>query len=192
MLVGFVFFLLVPIGATAAQLRPGSTAANAITAQVTITHRVPGHPSRVSIRVNPPSAPGSGELLLSIYNPDGVVNRHVLEPVAPGVYEAEYVFPKGGTWRYYMRFGQGQAGFASVGYVGITPEAGAVDTASAVFRTGLRRAPAYVQPLGYAAFGLMAALALAGVSGVLVRLRNHPLSQPMRGARSGRSGAGRS
>jgi hypothetical protein len=145
-------------------------AATVVRAQIVIVHRGTGSPSLVSIRVDPPSAAGRGELLLSIYNTAGIINRQVLESVAPGVYEAQYVFPVGGTWRYYMRFGPGQAGFASAGYVHITPEAGSVDSANAVFRSGLRRAPAYVQPLGYAAFGLMALLALAGVSAILIRL----------------------
>jgi hypothetical protein len=141
-----------------------------VTARITIAHRVLGHPSLVTIRVDPPSAAGRGELLFSIYNTAGVINRHVLEPIAPGAYEAEYVFPAGGIWRYYMRFGLGQAGFASAGYVRITAKTGSTDSASAVFRSGLRRAPAYAQPLGYAAFGLMAVLALAGVSTILIRL----------------------
>ena len=87
------------------------------------------------------------------------------------MYRVEYPFPADGAWRYYMRFGPGQAGFASAGYIGITNQAGGVDQAHAVFRSGLRRAPAYVQPLGYAAFGLIAALAIAGITVVLARMR---------------------
>ncbi len=141
-----------------------------VTAQVTIEHRGSGRPSLVRVRLDPPTAAGGGELLLSIYNGEGVINRHALQPVAPGVYQDEYVFPQGGLWRYYMRFGPGQAGFASADHVSITPEAGTVDTFSAVFRNDLARAPGFVQPLGYAAFGLIASLALAGVSAILVWL----------------------
>jgi hypothetical protein len=77
----------------------------------------------------------------------------------------------GGTWGYYLRFGPGQAGYASGGIVDLSPEAGAVETFTAVFRRGLSRAPQYVQTLGYAVFGLMAALALAGVWAILGWLR---------------------
>lgn len=79
-----------------------------------------------------------------------------------------------------MRFGPGQAGYAGSGVVDLTPEAGIVDTFTAVLRTGLRGAPPYVQPLGYAAFGVLAVLALAGVWAVLAWLNS---------ARLGRSAA---
>ncbi len=149
-----------------------STAVARVTGEVTIRHRGPGLPSVVTVRLYPPGAAGDGELLLSIFQRDGtVINRHVLQPIGPGVYKAEFVFPSGGSWGYYMRFGPGQAGYASGGIVDLTLEAGTVDTFAAVFRSGLRRAPQYVQPLGYAAFGLMAALALAGVWAILAWLK---------------------
>lgn len=70
-----------------------------------------------------------------------------------------------------MRFGPGQAGFVSAGVVDITPDGGKADAFTGVFHRGLGRAPGFVQPLGYAAFGLIAALALASVSWILVWLR---------------------
>ena len=167
---GAVALVIPALLAVLAEALASPVAVPEVTARITIVHRGLGYPSLVTIRVDPPSAAGRAELLLSIYNTAGVINRHVLEPVAPGAYEAEYVFPAGGIWRYYMRFGLGQAGLASAGYVRITAKTGSTDSASAVFRSGLRRAPAYVQPLGYAAFGLMAVLALAGVSAILIRL----------------------
>ena len=164
------------VGASTARFPPAasgtSTAVARVTGEVTIRHRGPGLPSVVTVRLDPPGATGDGELLLSIFQRDGtVINRHVLQPIGRGVYRAEFVFPSGGSWGYYMRFGPGQAGYASGGIVDLTPEAGTVDTFGAVFRSGLRRAPRYVQPLGYAAFGLMAALALAGVWAILAWLR---------------------
>ena len=167
---GAVALVIPALLAVLAEALASPVAVPEVTARITIVHRGVGYPSLVRIRVDPPSAAGRGELLLSIYNTAGVINRHVLEPVAPGAYEAEYVFPAGGIWRYYMRFGLGQAGFTSAGYVRITAKTGSTDSANAVFRSGLRRAPALVQPFGYAAFGLMAVLALAGVSAILIRL----------------------
>lgn len=149
--------------------QPAGTAR--ITAQVTIKHRGPGRPSLVFIRLDPPTVAGGGELLVSIFKRDGVTNRHVLQPIGVGVYRAEYAFPSGGPWGYHMRFGPGQAGFVSAGVVDLTPHEGTVDTFTGVFHSGLGRAPGFVQPLGYAAFGLIAALALACVSGILVWLR---------------------
>jgi len=162
-------------------------AAAPVAAHVTITHAGPGRPSAVEVRLDPPAAARGGELLLSIYNGKGVVNRHVLRPGADGVYRAAYPFPTRGVWRYYMRFGAGQAGFTSAGVASISPDAGSVDTFTAAFRSGSAGVPAAVQPLGYAAFGLIAAGALAGVSAILARLRRARCE-----ARSGRSGAARS
>lgn len=143
-----------------------------VTAQVTIQHRGPSRPSLVFVRLDPPAAAGGGELLLSIFKRGGVTNRHVLQPIGLGVYRAEYVFPSGGTWGYYMRFGTGQAGFVSAGVVDITADGGKADTFTGVFHGRLGRAPGFVLPLGYAAFGLIAALALASVSWILVWLRS--------------------
>lgn len=144
---------------------PAATAR--VTAAVTIRHRGPGLPAVVLIRLQPLSAVGDGELLLSMFDGRGTTNRRVLEPVARGMYRTEFPFPSGGHWGYYLRFGPGQAGYAGTGVVDLTPQAGIVDTFTAVLHSGLRGVPPYVQPLGYAAFGVLAALALAGVWAIL-------------------------
>ncbi len=155
-----------------------SAAAARVTAEITIQHRGHDRPGIVTIRLHPPYAAGDGELLLSIFERDGrVINRHVLEPVVRGLYRAEFLFPRGGHWGYYMRFGSGQAGYVSSGIVDLTPEPGTVDTFTAAFRSGLGRVPQYVQPVGYAAFGLLAVLAFAGMWAVLAWLRTGRLGR---------------
>lgn len=143
----------------------------AVTAQITIAHRSPGRPSLVTVQIDPAAAPRGGELLLSIYRPGAGVTRRVLGPAGPGVYHAEYVFPVDGVWRYYVRFGPGQAGFAGGGFISVANDAGRTDRARALMRSGLRRAPPYVQTLGYAAFGAVAALVITAVTILLARLR---------------------
>jgi hypothetical protein len=166
---------VVAAGALASAVVPPADAAarsnGPVTARITIAHRSPGRPSLVTVQIDPPAAPRGGELLLSIYRPGVIVNRRVLEPAGPGAYRAEYPFPVDGVWRYYLRFGPGQAGFAGAGYISIANVAGASDHAQALMRSGLRRAPPYVQTLGYAAFGLAAALAITGIAIVLARMR---------------------
>lgn len=160
-----------PVGLPFAQAATSSRAAR-ITAVITIRHLGPGRPSTVTIRLQPPYAARGGELLISMFQGAGsVINRRVLEPRAPGVYRAEFLFPSGGRWGYYLRFGPGQAGYVSTGIVDLTPEAAIEESFTAVFYSSLTRAPRYVQPLGYAAFGLIAALALAGIWVILARLR---------------------
>jgi hypothetical protein len=158
-------------GGAAWTSRPAPRASAPVRAAITITHRGPGRPSSVEVRVVPPGAAHGGELLLSIYRPGVAVNRRALEPAAPGVYRAQYLFPVDGAWRYYMRFGPGQAGFVTAGYIGIANQPAGVDAAASRFRSGLRRAPAYVQPLGYAACGLIAAVAVAAIAAVLSEVR---------------------
>ncbi len=151
--------------------RAAATAAAArVTAEITIRHRGPGLPAVVMVRLRPPAAAGDGELLLSIFDRRGKVNRRVLEPVARGTYRTEFPFPSGGHWGYYLRFGPGQAGYAGAGVIDITPEAGIVETFTAVLHSGLRGVPPYVQSLGYAFFGGLAVLALAGVWAILAWL----------------------
>ncbi|HKX17803.1 MAG TPA: hypothetical protein VJT33_07340, partial [bacterium] len=147
---------------------PGPTRA---TAQIAIADGGTGHPSLVTVRVTPADAPRGGEMLLSIFRPGGMINRQVLEPVAPGVYRGAYLFPVSGTWWYYARFGPGQWGSVAGGFILVAGVPGTIDRAAVGFRSERRRAPEYVRPLGYAAFALMGAIALASVTGVLVRMR---------------------
>lgn len=164
-LAGLAALVAPPAGAAA--VVPGSP----VTARLAVAHQGPGRPSLVTVEIDPPAAPHGGELLLSIYQPRVVVNRRVLESSGPGQYRVEYLFPEDGVWRYYLRFGPGQAGYAGGGYLSITNRPGTTDRAQGVMRSGLRRAPAYVQSAGYGAFGVLAALAAVGIAAVLTRMR---------------------
>jgi hypothetical protein len=142
---------------------------------VSIRHRLPGAPSVVEIRLAPPGATGGGELFLSMTRPNPeryVKKRRVLTPAAPGVYRLEYTFQESGLWYFYVRYGPGQAGFYLFTPTNVEPRAGGEDTFTRRMRRGLSAGvPAWIQPLGYAAFGLVAGLALAGVAAILNRLR---------------------
>ncbi len=172
-----LFLTAAPVGfmtpAPAAQ--PSRAAMSAPSVTVSIRHRVPGAPSIVEIRLTPPDAAGGAELLLSMTRPNPeryVKKRSVLTPAAPGVYRLEYTFPEGGIWYFYVRYGPGQAGFSASSPRDVDPRAGGEDTFTMRMRRGLSTGvPAWIQPLGYAAFGLAAALALAGVAAILNRLR---------------------
>jgi hypothetical protein len=142
-----------------------------IRGQIRIAHGPAAGPSLVTVRIDPPSAPHGRELLLSIFQPGGVINRQVLDPISPGVYRSKYVFPAAGVYGFWMRFGAGQAGFVSAGAIGVINAPGAVDDVITRFRSGLRRVPAYVQPLGYTIFGLIAVLTLTGMGTVLSWMR---------------------
>jgi hypothetical protein len=144
----------------------------AVTGRITVAHAAGGLPSLVTIAVFPAGAPRGSELLFSIFQPGGgAVNRRVLEPASPGVYREEYRFPAPGAYGFYMRFGAGQSGFVAAGAIGIGAAPGTLDEVTTRFRSGLRKAPGYVQPLGYTIFGLIAALAIAGMAAVLARIR---------------------
>ena len=161
---------LAAAGVVRAAAKPAFPAPRRATAQIAVADGGTGRPSLVTVRVTPADAPRGGEVLLSMFRPGGMINRQVLEPVAPGVYRGAYLFPVSGTWWYYARFGPGQFGSVAGGFIPVAGVPGTIDRAAAAFH-GERRAPEYVQPLGYAAFALMGASALAGVTAVLARLR---------------------
>lgn len=162
---------LAAAGAARAAAKPAFPGPTRATGEIAIADGGTDRPSLVTIRVTPADAPRGGEMLLSMYRPGGIINRQVLEPVTPGVYRGAYLFPVSGTWWYYARFGPGQFGSVAGGFILVAGVPGTVDRAAVAFRGERRRTPEYVQPLGYAAFGLMGAIALAGVTAVLVRMR---------------------
>jgi hypothetical protein len=140
-----------------------------------IRHQAPGTPSTVEVRLDPPSAAGGRELFLSMTKPNPeryLKKRLVLTPAAVGMYRLTYTFPENGVWYFYLRYGPGQAGFYAFAPLSVDPRAGGEDTLTMRMRRGLSNGvPAWIQPLGYAAFGLVAALALAGVLVILNHLR---------------------
>ena len=142
---------------------------------LTIRHQVPGTPSIVEVRLIPPDAAQGRELFLSMTKPNPeryLKKRRVLTPAAAGVYRLEYTFPENGIWYFYLRYGPGQAGFYAFAPLAVDPRPGGEDTVTMRMRRGLSNGvPAWVQPLGYAAFALVALLALAGVLVILSHLR---------------------
>lgn len=129
----------------------------------------------IEMRLEPHDVAGRGELYLSLTSLEqrGLHHRRVLRPVEPGLYRMEYAFPRDGAWVFYVHFGTGQAGF--VGQGRFTRAAGAVQAVRVEFGDGFaREVPGYVQPLGYAAFGLLALVAGVGATFLLRRVREVP------------------
>lgn len=137
----------------------------------------PDGPTTVEVRLEPRAAAGLGELFLSLTSLEqrGLHHRRVLRPLEPGVYRLEYAFPRGGVWGVYVRFGPGQAGFVGSGRLLLT---GGLQQLHIDLTDGFaREAPAYVQPLGYAVFGVLAVLAFTGTTLLLRRLRQVPQAE---------------
>ncbi len=128
-------------------------------------------PNVVEVRLEPRDASTGGELFLSLSR-GRRHERRVLRQTEPGTYRLIYAFPEQGVWNVYLRFGAGQAGSVAWGKL-LVPVAGErVGSVSMRFRSGFARAvPRYVQPLGYAVFGVLASLAVAGVAYLLRRIR---------------------
>jgi hypothetical protein len=175
--------LLLSVQASAHEPVPGRPVdPNAPAATVSVTRGGTGQPSLVEVRLEPQSANGSGELFLSL-SQNGQYKRRVLQPSTPGVYRLRYAFPTAGNWNVYLRYGAGQAGLVAWTEVSVPPPAGR-EVATARFEDGYARdVPGYVQPLGYAAFGLLMVLALLGVGYLLNRIRHAPASVPLTPAR---------
>ena len=144
---------------------------NAPVATVSLTPQGDRQASTVEVRLEPQDANAGGELFLSLSR-GRLHERRVLQQAEPGTYRLFYAFPAPGTWDVYLRYGAGQAG--SVAWTNLSvPAAGErAEAVSVRFQDGFARAvPNYVQPLGYAAFGVLAALAVLGVAYLLRRIR---------------------
>ena len=167
--------LLAAVSLTPAQAAAVAPAPDAPIVTVSVRHRGPDLASVIEIRLTPQNAAGNGELYLSMIKPTpgGYLKmRRVLTPATRGVYLFEYRFPEEGNWEFYLRYGPGQAGYSALTLADISPRVGGVDTFTSQMRRGyFERVPGWVQPLGYAAFGLLAALALAGVAAIMHHLR---------------------
>lgn len=82
-------------------------------------------------------------------------------------------------WDVYLRYGVGQAG--SVAWINMSvPAARArAEAVSVRLQDGFARTvPSYVQPLGYAAFGVLAALTVLGVANLLRRIQRASEQSP--------------
>ena len=147
---------------------------DAPTATVTVTPRGERQPSTVEVRLEPREANPGGELFLSLSR-GRLHQRRVLRQAEPGTYRLSYVFPEPGAWAVYLRYGAGQSGSAAWTNLSLPPAAARAEAVSVRFRDGFSRAvPGYVQPLGYAAFGVLAAFAVLGVAYLLRRIRRAP------------------
>ena len=132
-------------------------------AEVSATHQGFEQPSRVEVRLEPAGAAQDGELFVALSKGDHRYRR-VLQPVERGLYRLEYTFAEAGSWRLYVRFGPGQAGFAGRASVPINPLGGGTDVIILPLEGGYSGdVPAYVQPLGFAAFGVITLTSLSGI-----------------------------
>lgn len=151
---------------------------NAPIATVSVTPQGERQASTVEVRLEPQDANAGGELFLSLSR-GRLHERRVLQQAEPGTYRLSYAFPEQGMWDVYLRYGAGQAG--SVAWTNLSvPAAGErAEAVSVRFQDGFARAvPNYVQPLGYAAFGVLAALAVLGVAYLLRRIRHASKQSP--------------
>ena len=123
----------------------------------------PGQPSQILVQLEPHGVAGKTELMLSLTQ-GRTHHRQVLQPLGQDQYRLEYRFPQGGTWNFYLRYGPGQAGYVGFIHETIQPGSGITQTFDVQLFNGYSgNVPAYVQPLGFAAFGLLALAAMLSV-----------------------------
>lgn len=151
---------------------------NAPIATVSVTPQGERQPSAVEVRLQPQDANPGGELFLSLSR-GKLHERRVLQQAEPGTYRLSYAFPEQGKWGVYLRYGAGQAGSLAWTNVSVPTAGEGAAAVSVRFQNGFARTvPWYIQPLGYAAFGVLAALAILGVAYLLRRIRRTHLPDP--------------
>lgn len=123
----------------------------------------PGQPSQILVQLEPHGLAGKTELMLSLTQ-SRTHYRQVLQPLGQDQYRLEYRFPQGGTWNFYLRYGPGQAGYVGSISEVVQPGSGLTQEIDLKLFNGYSgNVPAYVQPLGFTAFGLLALAALLSV-----------------------------
>lgn len=155
-------------GFTLGQARPGSAA------DITVTERGPEQPTLIEVRTDP-ELTQNGEMMLYIHGRSAEHDRGYIKrlepPLEPGLYRFEVTLPSAGEWGVNPRYGVGlDLYYAS--FEGRFDPAGQ-DTFN--YRTRFRGdlgadTPTYLQPLGFGILGLVLAIALGLVVGVLRRL----------------------
>ena len=144
--------------------------AGTLDATFNVTSNPDGKTSSVELRVTPPT---NDQLLIWVWQIGGTFQRGFSQPVnpsQPGVYRFD-VPTQGGVWNYYMRVGPGQAGFIGRGRIFAPDTVGNTLESRGLLQNQFEdTVPAYVQPVGYALWAVVAALALWLVAVILGRL----------------------
>lgn len=121
-----------------------------------------------------------GDLFVSLYR-GGFRERKGVRPDESGDYQLPVRVPEAGEWGIYLRYGVAQTGFAGYGQLRV-PEAGGTATTTVGLSSGFSGdVPGYVQPLGFALFGLIAVLALLGLRVLLEQIRRSQATGPVTG-----------
>ena len=149
-------------------------AADARTLQASVRVERQGGTVNYEVRLEQPS---NDQLIVNVWRlgqtarrADGLDRRSLpIDPSEPGVYR--FSLPaSGGDWRYYARVGPGQAGYVGNGELLMPQSDGTVSTGWSLYNSFEDSVPDYVQPVGYAVFFAIAALALGGTAFVLRQL----------------------
>ena len=145
------------LAALAALALPGAASASSLVATLAVRQNAGANPT-VELRLDPADAARfeRTELLLWMWGAGGRFNRPV-EPAAPGVYRLEAPRAMDGGWTYYLRLGAGQAGFVARGDLYLSARPGEADDRTIVLYNAFDTSvPGYVQPVGYAVYGVVA------------------------------------
>lgn len=163
---GALLALLVALAATASA-RIGESVATVIVSPV-------GDGERIAIEVQTnPDITRRHELTLFLNrrNADDRPFSLIVPPIEPGLYRVERALPAG-SWNLTLRYGVGLDLYYTWMRVDLDPVDGIALRRGALFEGDLgENVPALVQPLGFAVFGLVAAVALGLVVAVLRGLK---------------------
>ena len=164
---GFGLALLLLLGGLACAQAPrlGSGA------DIRLDEAAPGNRLSLEVRTDPALTRNS-ELMAFVFPRDrrseAVVLRHLVPPVAPGLYRLEFELPTAGDWGFSLRYGLGLDLYHASFSARLEPAGERSFDVQTTFRGDLsERTPSYVQPLGFGIFALVALTALGLITGVL-------------------------
>ena len=117
-----------------------------------------------------PAGVWRGDVFVSLYRGE-FRERKGLRPGEGGEYRIEVAVPEAGEWGVYLRYGVAQAGYAGYGTLSVPPAGGSASTTLRLSSGFVREVPAFVQPLGFALFTVIALATLIGLRALLQRIR---------------------
>jgi hypothetical protein len=136
---------------------------------VSVERKADTGPGLVEVSLAPEDS-WRGSVFISLYR-GPFHERKEIRPDAEGRYRLEARLPPGDETGIYLRYGPGQSGYAGSSWITL-PASGGTSVSDVSLANGFSGSvPAYVQPLGFLAFALVAVLTLAGLGSLLQVIR---------------------
>ena len=170
---------LLLLAALAATLTTPAQAQETRAAAVSLQRHADGSTGTLEVELYPSDA-WRRDVFVSLYR-GSLRERRGIRPDDDGGYRLDVNVPEAGEWGVYLRYGVAQAGYAGYGRLIVPAVGGRAATTLALSSGFPAGVPAYVQPLGFTVFAVIAVLVTLGLRVLLQLIRRRQAGQPTAG-----------